>query len=98
MHKVILVKYNNPTKSPQISSFCEEWKKPSTLSLTLKTMEEGILLEGDERGLVWKRMHKDIWLKCKHHKITSNYPRNPSKFCSLQVMLIIVLKHENELR
>ena len=43
MHKGILVKCINPTKFPQISSFCEEWKNPSTLSpilsLTLKTME-----------------------------------------------------------
>ena len=43
MHNGILVKCNNPTKSPQISSFCEERKKPSTLSPilspTLKTME-----------------------------------------------------------
>ena len=33
MHKGILVKCNNPTKSPQISSFCEERKKSSTLCL-----------------------------------------------------------------
>jgi len=31
MYKGILVKCNNPAKSSQISSFCEEKKKPSTL-------------------------------------------------------------------
>ena len=39
MHKGILVKCNNPTKSPQISSFYEERKKLSILSHTLKTMK-----------------------------------------------------------